>query len=145
MDEHVLVPIDGSEPSFDALRFAVEYHPGGTLTVLHVVSPTEGLVGDGDVGYVSQETMEAAVDRGEGLCERAREIFEEENETDAIAFEKEVQIGRPTVTIVDFAKEQDVEHIIMGSRGRSGIARVLLGSVAETVVRRAPVPVTVVR
>jgi len=46
---------------------------------------------------------------------------------------------------VEFAHEGDCDHVIIGSHGREGILRVLLGRVAETVVRRAPMPVTVVR
>lgn len=145
MSEHVLVPIDGSERAFDALRFAIRHHSGDDLTVLHVVSPTEGLVGDGDATYVSQETIDAAITRGEGLCERAREIAEEEGALADRRFDSAVRIGRPTSTIVDFAENEGVDHIVMGSQGRSGLSRVLMGSVAETVVRRAPVPVTVVR
>ena len=47
--------------------------------------------------------------------------------------------------IIGFAEDNDVSHIVIGSHGRTGASRVLLGSVAQTVVRRAPTPVTVVR
>jgi nucleotide-binding universal stress UspA family protein len=47
--------------------------------------------------------------------------------------------------IVTYADENDVDHVVLGSHGRKGLTRVLLGSVAEAVVRRSPVPVTVVR
>jgi len=46
---------------------------------------------------------------------------------------------------VEYAEESDVDHIVIGSHGRSGVSRILLGSVAESVVRRADMPVTVVR
>ncbi|MEF8791452.1 MAG: universal stress protein, partial [Haloarculaceae archaeon] len=57
----------------------------------------------------------------------------------------EVHVGEDTSTRLDYVGEHDVDHVYIGSHGRHGVARVLLGSVAETVVRRAPVPVTVVR
>lgn len=145
MEEHVLVPIDGSAESDAAFEFAIEHHPDGVITVLHVISPTEGLVGDGDVSYVNQQTIDSAMKRGENLCERAREQFESRGHDTRTTFDSAVRVGRPATTIVEFAEENDVDHIVMGSEGRSGVARVLLGSVAETVVRRAPVPVTVVR
>jgi nucleotide-binding universal stress UspA family protein len=52
---------------------------------------------------------------------------------------------RPARAIVDYAEEHDVAHTVVGSHGRTGVTRVLLGSVAENVMRRAPCPVTVVR
>jgi len=54
-------------------------------------------------------------------------------------------VGRPTKVIVEYADDHDIDQIVMGSHGRSGMSRILLGSVAEIVVRRASVPVTVVR
>ena len=59
--------------------------------------------------------------------------------------ERALEVGRPTRTIVEYADEHDIDQIVMGSHGRSGMSRILLGSVAEIVVRRATVPVTVVR
>jgi nucleotide-binding universal stress UspA family protein len=53
--------------------------------------------------------------------------------------------GDPANEIVAYAEETDVDHIVVGSHGRSGLSRVLLGSTAEKVVRRSPVPVTVVK
>jgi nucleotide-binding universal stress UspA family protein len=53
--------------------------------------------------------------------------------------------GTPTQTIVDTASEQRVDLIIMGTHGRTGLAHVFLGSVAEHVVRQGPCPVLVVR
>ena len=53
--------------------------------------------------------------------------------------------NRPADAILDYVEANDVDHVIMGSHGRSGISRILLGSVAEIVARRSPAPVTVVR
>lgn len=142
MGPRILVPIDGSEPAIAALRFAFEHHPEAEFTVIHVVSASEGLVGEGDISYFDQEMIQSAIDRGEGLCERAREMADERG---IESIESAVQIGRPSTTIVAFAEEHDIEHIVLGSHGRSGVARLLLGSVAETVARRASVPVTIVR
>ena len=59
--------------------------------------------------------------------------------------ETAIEVGRPAATIVEEARERDVDHIVVGSHGRTGASRILLGSVAETVARRSPVPVTIVR
>jgi nucleotide-binding universal stress UspA family protein len=56
-----------------------------------------------------------------------------------------VVVGRPAREIVDYADENDIDHVVMGSHGRSGVSRIVLGSVAENVVRKSSVPVTVAR
>jgi nucleotide-binding universal stress UspA family protein len=53
--------------------------------------------------------------------------------------------GAPSRSILDWSDGNDVDHVVIGCHGRSGVARWLLGSVAEAVVRRAPVPVTAVK
>lgn len=145
MSEHVLVPLDGSDPSWDALDHAIENHRGGRITVLHVVDPVEGVYAGPEGGYYDPDGYERAVDRGEDICEHARERLEEAGALDETVFETAVEPGRPARTIVSYAADEDVDHVVMGSHGRSGVSRLLLGSVAETVVRRAPMPVTVVR
>ncbi|ELZ32025.1 UspA domain-containing protein [Halogeometricum pallidum JCM 14848] len=54
------------------------------------------------------------------------------------------EVGNPARTILEYADNHDVDQIVMGSHGRSGIDRALLGSVAETVTRRARIPVTII-
>ena len=148
MGQHILLAVDESDQSWDALEHALAQYPDDRLTVLTVVDPLEGLyVGDGGE-YYSQETTkrlhEEAMKNGERRCERAREQAKAAGFSPS-AFETTVETGRPARTIVDYAEENDVDHIVMSSHGRSGITRILLGSVAEAVTRRAPVPVTIVR
>lgn len=145
MSEHVLVPLDGSESAWNALEEAIESGPPGRLSVLHVVDPSESIYAGVEEGYFDADAYDRAFDRGNELCEEAYRRIEEAGLGDAIEFETAVEPGRPARTIVRYAEANDVDRIVMGSQGRSGLSRVLLGSVAETVVRRAPVPVTVVR
>lgn len=69
----------------------------------------------------------------------------------AIADEHDVTIrtatrtGQPDQEIIAYAEEERIDHVVMGSHGRTGLTRVVLGSVAETVVRRSPTPVTIIR
>ncbi|MFC6764298.1 universal stress protein, partial [Natrinema soli] len=56
-----------------------------------------------------------------------------------------VVVGQPADAIVDHATENEIDLIVVGSHGRTGFSRVLLGSVAERIARQAPVPVTIVR
>lgn len=145
MGTHVLVPIDGSRQSWNALDHALTQYSGERITVLHVVDPVEGIYGDTGESYYNREAHQRAIERGEQLGEQARERANEIGEPLLTTIEAVVEPGRPPRTIVTYAEEHDVDHIVMGTHGRSGISRILMGSVAESVTRRAPVPVTIVR
>ena len=110
--------------------------------MLSVIDPT-------DVGYGS---IEAAPSTFEHLQKSAEERTQKVlDEAEARAAEHDVTvtaetvIGMPSRAIVEWAENNDIDGIVIGSHGRKGVTRVLLGSVAESVVRRSPVPVTVVR
>lgn len=141
---HVLVPFEDTAMSDRALEHACERYPDATVTVLHVIDFVEaGYAAPPDAGLPGywEEWYEEEREGAEELFERARGIAaghggELETATD---------LGPPARVIVEFAAEHGVDGIVMGSHGRDGLSRVLLGSVAETVVRRAPCPVTVVR
>ncbi|WP_323676212.1 universal stress protein [Halorubellus sp. PRR65] len=141
---HVLVPYDDSEGSDHALEHALDQHPDATITLLHVIDLVDAGYSspvDGTLPGFWEDWFENEQDASERLFENARE-----NVGDVAAdLRTETVVGRPTRAINDYAEENDVDHIVMGSHGRSGVTRVLLGSVAEGVVRRAPVPVTIVR
>ncbi len=144
MSRRILVPIDDSEPAFEAFSFALSEFPDATITVLHVIDPSElagagGLEGGAMINY--DQILSAQEERAEALIERA----ETEAAAQDVTIESHVERGRIDRQIVDFAEENDVDQIVIGSHGRSGASRILLGSVAERVVRRASVPVTVVR
>lgn len=64
---------------------------------------------------------------------------------DGVSVVREIRVGTPFVEIVRYAKSSDVDLIVIGTHGRSGLAHVLLGSTAERVVRKAPCPVLSVR
>ncbi|ELZ24499.1 UspA domain-containing protein [Haloterrigena salina JCM 13891] len=146
MATHVLVPLDGSPQSWAAFDHAVSNYDGETITTVHAVDPIEGVYSDyGGGGYYDAQAHERAVERGEELGERARERADDAGVLETTVLETAVETGPPARTILEYADESDVDHIVMGSHGRSGVARILLGSVAETVTRRATVPVTIVR
>jgi nucleotide-binding universal stress UspA family protein len=137
----VLVPMDGSEQSWAAFEYALEQFPDATLVCLRVVNPVQAGYGIGMEGNAAaaDEVMDAR-------RETAEEMFDEVRERAAAAgadLETRIEVGRPARTIEEVAEA--VDHVVVGSHGREGIARVLLGSVAENVIRRSPVPVTVVR
>lgn len=142
MGKHVLLPVDGSEQSETACKFVAEEFPEATVTMIHVINPAEaGYSVQASVPSFSEEWYERQKDR----AERVFDEFEAELSTDDCETERVIEVGKPTSVIVEYAEEHGVEQIVMGSHGRSGVTRILLGSVAETVVRRSSVPVTVVR
>ncbi|WP_255194260.1 universal stress protein [Natronobeatus ordinarius] len=141
MTAHYLVPTDGSEQATKALEYVLETFPGSTVTVLSVVE-LQGPSGESIApGWFDDEAQSEAERRAEETLEEARELAAEYD----VDLQTAIGVGSPARSIVDQADERNVDHVVMGSHGRSGAARLLLGSVAETVVRRAPVTVTVVR
>lgn len=138
----ILVPIDGSQQSDEALEYALEHFKDADITAINVIDPIEaGYTAQATVPGYSEEWYEEAKDAADELFEAAQETADEyDHELDTAS-----EVGRPSRAIVDYAKDNDVDHIVMGSHGRSGVSRILLGSVAESVVRRSPVPVTIVR
>jgi nucleotide-binding universal stress UspA family protein len=142
MSKRILVAVDGSDPADAALDFATEEYPDAEITVLSVIDPTEVSYGSVEAAPGTFERLqEAATDRTERILETARGRAAEYG----VDVETESVVGAPARTIVDRADEHGVDGIVVGSHGRRGVSRILLGSVAETVVRRSPVPVTVVR
>ena len=138
---HYLVPTDGSEQATRALEYVLETFPGSKVTVLSVVE-LQGPTGETMTpGWFDADAQSEAERRAEETLEEARALAEAHD----VELETAVGVGSPARSIVDQAEERDVDHVVMGSHGRSGAARFLLGSVAETVVRRSPVTVTVVR
>jgi nucleotide-binding universal stress UspA family protein len=162
---HVLVPTDFSEPANHALRYAVDeatvHH--ARVTLLHVMSPRS----DTDVFYVTgappASGYQAGLDPDAGGRVGAypsshptvvRQDHNEEALTqlrDLIpaafhdAWQVEVATGPPAEAIVRVAEERKADLIVMGTHGRTGLQHVLLGSVAEKVVRLASCPVLTVR
>ncbi|MGM0372090.1 MAG: universal stress protein [Halobacteriota archaeon] len=136
----VLVPIDGSAQSNAALEYAVDTFAPDELVLLHVIDPVEA-------GYSAAATMPGYSEEWyENRKEEAETLFEEATaRLEGIDTTTVTEVGRPSRAIVSYVEEHDVDHVVMGSHGRSGMTRILLGSVAESVVRRSPIPVTIVR
>jgi nucleotide-binding universal stress UspA family protein len=141
MGKHLLVPLDGSAGSDAALAYVIEGFPHARATLFTVIDPVEASYTPRAVlppvsGEWYEKERTAAEERLEDASRRVPATM---------TVETEIDVGRPARAIVAYADEHDVDEIVMGSHGREGVTRVLLGSVAETVVRRSPVPVTIVR
>ena len=148
MTDTVLVPLDGSPLSRRALRHALEEFSNASITVLHVVDlfePGYGAYPDFETTYEplmgSEEWYDRAEDVSEQLFEEARDLADE--------YDREIsttsEIGDPKRIVVDFADEEEIDHIVLGAHGRREDKRPVFGSIAEIVSRRATVPVTLIR
>jgi nucleotide-binding universal stress UspA family protein len=142
MPPHVLVAYDDSAQAEAALAFALDAFPDANVTLLTVIDPVD----------TGSRRRIALPPFGDQWLERAREDARDalEDAADRVAdagleVDTTIEVGRPANTIVEYAEAHDVDHVVTGSHGRSGVTRILLGSVAETVIRRSPVPVTVAR
>lgn len=142
MTDHVLVPLDESPQAMDAVEHAVETFPGATITLLTVIDPIEaGYRAESVLPSYSETWYQNEKAAADDRFQKARELVAGSD----VELETATEVGRPARVIVEYIEDTDVDQVVMGSHGRSGVARVLLGSVAETVVRRAYCPVTVVR
>ena len=147
MTRSILVPVDGSEQADAAFEHAIETDDDVELTVLYVLGPTQTgyFREDADIEETPGADYEARIEKEtaflEGYAERGKAAGIPVSVETIVAGER----GHESREIIAFAEETGVDEIVMGSHGRTGVSRVLLGSVAERVVRRAPVPVTVVR
>lgn len=140
MVSHILVPLDDSPQAMEAVEYALSEHEGTEITLLNVIDTIE-------VGHRFEALLPSSAEGWyEDRRKAAEELFETvRDEADEFDISTAVEVGRPSRVIVEYAADHDVDAIVMGSHGRSGVTRILLGSVAESVVRRSPIPVTVVR
>lgn len=139
MPSRILVPFDGSEPARTALEYAIELFPDGEFLALTVVD-TDTLPVIPNAADESDEEVQEILDEADEQLSGAERIASKHG----VSLEKRSRIGPPAQEIIDCAEEGAFDHVVMGSRGRSGVTRLLLGSVAEVVVRHSSVPVTIV-
>ncbi|MCU4751730.1 universal stress protein [Halobacteria archaeon AArc-curdl1] len=131
MTRQLLVAMDDSPPARAALEHALETFPEADITVLNVVDSLEA-------AYAGRPVDEAPPEP-EFFENLAADTSDHAGNVSALVIE-----GEPAETVVSYAEENGFDGIIIGSKGRSGVSRMLLGSVAEAVAREATMPVTIV-
>jgi nucleotide-binding universal stress UspA family protein len=132
--ETILFPTDFSQHSRAALTLATSLarDAGARMLIAHVKEPPVELVAGGGLGVaelgLDMETVKAELSRI--------------RPTDpSVPFEHHLLRGSAVPEIVRLAKKEDVDLIVMSTHGRTGLMHLLMGSIAEAVVRRAPCPV----
>ena len=145
MFSRILVPTDFSPPSDAALEYAriLAAKFGSSLRILHVIDdPTAASE------FVADGFAPSTEDIRTGLLEHGRKRLEQlMNLVDRSRYHAhaDVVMGSPAAAIIDYATATGTSLIVMGTHGRTGLAHLLMGSVAEQVVRTAPCPVLTVR
>jgi nucleotide-binding universal stress UspA family protein len=142
MPDNVLIAFDGSPLAERALSYAIENFSDVALTTIYVIDPIDSII-DVEAGGlpVAEDWYDNAQDRATRIHTTATDLAAEHN----IDLNTVTEVGRPARVILEYADDQGIDQIVMGSHGRSGIDRTLLGSVAETVTRRTRIPVTIIR
>ena len=138
----ILCPVDFSEISVNALDYAVflASHHHAELLLLHVVEHLHEFEHYQILVFTPQEISEKMEKNAyEELNKLAKSI------KNTLKVETLIRQGKAFVEIIKTAKEKDMDLIVMGSHGRTGISHMLMGSVAEKVVRKANCPVLIVR
>ncbi|AJF24234.1 universal stress protein (plasmid) [Haloarcula sp. KBTZ06] len=141
MPVNVLIAFDGSPLSERALTYAIETFPDAPITSIYVINPLDSVI-DVEAGGlpVAEDWYDNAKERATRIHATATDLAAE-RDTELVTV---TEVGKPARAILEYADDHDVNQIVMGSHGRSGIDRALLGSVAETVTRRARIPVTII-
>jgi nucleotide-binding universal stress UspA family protein len=141
--QRILVPIDFSEHSKNALKYAIpfaeQFH--ASIDLIYVVEPTiyPADFSFGQIGFPNVE--EELRSRGSNELEKLvkNEIAKR------VSAKKVVRTGKPFYEINQYAEERNIDLIIIATHGHSGVEHILFGSTAEKVVRKAACPVLVVR
>lgn len=146
MYSKILVPIDDSQTSRKAMHEAARLArlSKGQIRLLHVIEPIGQIVGYETSALYLSELQPVLREEGRQLLAKAKA----ELDTDDLQVEIELQEStgpRVAEVIVEQARHWNAELIVLGTHGRRGIGRLMMGSDAEQVVRISPVPVLLVR
>lgn len=147
MYQKILVPVDGSQPSHLGLQEAIKLAKatGATLRIMHVVNEYVTVSG---YEYLTSQVYDMLL---EGLRAKGNAILDNAKQ-DAVAAKVDFTTelietvgGRISQPIIEVARQWPADLIVMGTHGRRGLGRLVLGSDAEMVLRTSPVPVMFVR
>jgi nucleotide-binding universal stress UspA family protein len=144
MYQRIIVPVDASETSNKALVAALQLarDAGGRVRLLHVVEDMAYLIGyDGSYAAELRQAMRQA---GAKVLDDALAIAQSAGvEADSVLFDQPA--GRLAEVVAETARHWKADLVVVGTHGRRGVGRLLLGSGAEQILRLAPVPVLLVR
>ena len=135
----VLVPIDFSDYSKNSLKFAVNFikYFHAELFLIYVIEPVI-YPPDFSMGQIAIPAIDGEIDKR--AFEELQNLAKNEIPPD-VKCKSIIKTGKPYLEIIETAKEEDIDLIIIASHGHTGVEHILFGSTAEKVVRKAPCPV----
>ncbi len=144
--KRILVPVDGSPTSNAGLREAIDLAKGqeASLQLVHVVDYHYLVMTGLEAGAYIDDLMASLVHSGRRILKRAEELVRK-NGVPVTTVLLESPAGPAADAIVRQAKKWKADLIVIGTHGRRGVRRMLMGSDAEQTVRNSPVPVMLVR
>jgi len=145
MYRKILVPIDGSHTAKEGLREAIrlaQESRGATIRLLHVLEPLPALQGMEVI--ITKQVLRNLHAFGNRVLKDAKSLVEQQGIRAEAVFRKP-GTGRASAAIIAEAGRWKPDVIVMGTHGRRGISRLVMGSDAEAVARFAPVPVLLIR
>jgi nucleotide-binding universal stress UspA family protein len=146
MYQRILVPVDGSATSRKGLDEAIKLATltGGRLRLLHVVDELSAAMSMSAYGAVSTDIFQLLKEGGEQVLAKAKAEVESRNVgADTILIEGFA--GRLSDHVAEQVRLWGAELVVLGSHGRRGVGRLVMGSDAEQIIRTSPIPVLVVR
>lgn len=143
MYKKILLPTDGSEHAARAAEHAlwIAHKSNAKLTIISVIESTF-IVGLPSAD-VTDEIRDMLKTEAQKHINKIQKLAEEKGYN--VNMELVVKEGSPATTILKYAKEEDIDLIIMGTSGKSGIDRLLMGSVAQNIIKSSKCPVLVVQ
>ncbi|OAI50433.1 hypothetical protein AYO46_10155 [Betaproteobacteria bacterium SCGC AG-212-J23] len=144
--KRILVPVDGSQTSTLGLREAIRLAKGqgASLHLVHVVDGHYMLLSGIESGVHTDELLQALGQSGRRILRKAEGLVKKQGLKCSVAL-LETLTGPAADLIVREARKRRAELIVIGTHGRRGVKRLLMGSDAEQIVRTSPVPVMLVR
>lgn len=145
MFKKILIPLDGSDPSWQAFEYALEIGRkfNSNLVVVHVIQPfyDASFLAIPLDSSVFTEQLQELKQEAEMILNRAVEKAGNYPAT----IEKIIDNGHPSERILSMSKEKKCDAIVIGSRGLSGIAEFVLGSVSSNIAHYAKIPVLIIK
>ena len=142
--QRILCPVDFSDSSDHAMRYASALAEtfGAELTLLHVVAPVMAAL-PGETSL--PDTLQTDIDEIALACRERLEQTVGKLAASGLTVQHKVLNGVPFIEIIRYARDAETDLIVMGTHGRTGLGHLLIGSVAERVVRKSPCPVLTVK
>jgi universal stress protein A len=143
----ILAPIDFSEPSMEAMRGAMELAKdvGAEVHLVHIVAPHHTFI---PLLLATNAEQSRELAREAAMMEQAEEELKRIKK-DEFGDSKKVfisaEVGHPMQKLVEYAKQNEIDLILLATHGRTGPTHILIGSVAEKIVRNAPCSVLIFR